>query len=606
MNRKPRLRLTVWLTLLVMGVAGPLLVFAGAMLWWVQARHEDEGQAELQDRVHAVAAALDTEIRAWKAAVSALAASNDLRREWWADFDAEARRVAAQYGGWVVVDDPTTQMHVNTLRPAGERLPKTNPEIRACYDGPGPRLLDPYLGTLAQRPILVVATPIRRDGTPVYCLHLNLGPERLTRLLRGQQLRAGWVAALVDRQHRLVARVPEPDTEGAAALLPGLQAAITAAPRGVVERETVLLDHREGRVAFQRLAEVPWTLTLAVPLAAARAARYTPLVTFGATGLLLGLLAVGLAVLLARRISRPIQALAARALGLVRGQAPAAPVPTDIAEVGQLGDALREAGAAARTYTATLEARVAERTAALEESRGQLQQANVALEAANAALRAALAAKDAALATNQTLLREVHHRVKNNLQMLCDLVYLQMEGLGDAEQAEILRDTYSRIYAIARLHEQLYQALQSGEVSLGVYLARLVGGFESLYPAVRVQMQVGGDEIRLDVDRALHVALIVNELVTNAVKHAFVDRAPGDVAVRLQRLGGTVEIQVRDTGKGLPPDLDLDQAKTLGLRIIRILAQRLQATVDIENRQGAAFTLRFPLHAAAAVAPGDG
>jgi PAS domain S-box-containing protein len=212
-------------------------------------------------------------------------------------------------------------------------------------------------------------------------------------------------------------------------------------------------------------------------------------------------------------------------------------------------------------------------------------------------LRVALAAKEAALATNQTLLREVHHRVKNNLQMLCDMVYLQMEGMGDAEKAEVLRDTYSRIYAIARLHEQLYQAMQSGEIHLGSYLARLVSGFESLHRAVPVKMEVGDAEVRLDVDRAIHLALIVNELVTNAVKHAFVDRTPGEVAVRLHRSGETVEIQVRDNGKGLPPDLDLDQAKSLGLRIVKILAQRLRATITIENTAGATIAIRLPLKA---------
>jgi PAS domain S-box-containing protein len=218
-------------------------------------------------------------------------------------------------------------------------------------------------------------------------------------------------------------------------------------------------------------------------------------------------------------------------------------------------------------------------------------------------LQGALSEKDAALATNQTLLREVHHRVKNNLQMLCDMLYLQMEGMGDAEKAEVLRDTYGRIYAIARLHEQLYRAMQSGEIHLGSYITRLVVGFETLHPGVPVKMELGDDEVRLDVDRAIHLALIVNELVTNAVKHAFADGAPGEVAVRLHRIGETVEIQVRDTGKGLPPDLDLEQAKSLGLRIVRILARRLGATVRIENDRGAAFTLAFALHAEAPLEP---
>jgi PAS domain S-box-containing protein len=218
-------------------------------------------------------------------------------------------------------------------------------------------------------------------------------------------------------------------------------------------------------------------------------------------------------------------------------------------------------------------------------------------------LRAALAEKEAALATNQTLLREVHHRVKNNLQMLCDMLYLQMEGMADAEKAAVLRDTYSRIYAIARLHEQLYHAMKSGEVQLADYVQRLLTGFASVYRAIPVQLEVGDDRVALDLDRAIHTGLIINELVTNALKHAFPPGQSGKVAVRVHRVDDTVELQVRDTGKGLPADLDLSSTKTLGLRIVRILAQRLGATVSMESHRGTVFTIGFPLHAEAPVEP---
>jgi PAS domain S-box-containing protein len=213
-------------------------------------------------------------------------------------------------------------------------------------------------------------------------------------------------------------------------------------------------------------------------------------------------------------------------------------------------------------------------------------------------LRAALAHEQEAVATNMALLREVHHRVKNNLQMLCDLLYLQMEGMTDEERAGVLRDTYGRIYAIARLHEQLYQSLERGHVRLAEYVGKLVLGVGELYPHATLQFSTPEEPIYLDVDRAIHVGLIVNELVTNALKHAFPYRRDGRVEVRLRPQGERLELEVRDNGVGLPSDLDLGAAKSLGLRIVQILVRRLEATVTAANAAGASFTISLPLHAA--------
>jgi PAS domain S-box-containing protein len=209
-------------------------------------------------------------------------------------------------------------------------------------------------------------------------------------------------------------------------------------------------------------------------------------------------------------------------------------------------------------------------------------------------LRQALRNEEAARADNLTLLREVHHRTKNNLQMLCDLLYLQMEALQDAGKRAVLQDTYGRIYAIARLHEQLYLSMQSGQVQLDRYFARLLDGCKDLYPAVPVVLEAPGEPLHLDLDRAIHAGLILNELVTNAAKHAFPDGRPGAIVVRLRAGGDRLELSVHDNGVGLPANLDVPHAKSLGLRIVHILARRLQASITAENDQGAAFTIAFP------------
>jgi PAS domain S-box-containing protein len=221
------------------------------------------------------------------------------------------------------------------------------------------------------------------------------------------------------------------------------------------------------------------------------------------------------------------------------------------------------------------------------------------------ALQRTLAEKDRALATNQALLREVHHRVKNNLQMLCDLMYLQMEAMPDREQHHDLEDAYSRIYAIARLHEQLYQSMHSGKVPVREYLTRLVDGFRNLYPLVSVTLEAASDGAALDIDRAIHVGLIVNELVMNAVKHAFPSGHQGHVALVIREAGEQVLLQVRDNGRGLPPEVKLEQAKSVGLRTVYILARRLEASLAVTTNGGTCFTLTFPAEADPPVEPGD-
>jgi PAS domain S-box-containing protein len=209
----------------------------------------------------------------------------------------------------------------------------------------------------------------------------------------------------------------------------------------------------------------------------------------------------------------------------------------------------------------------------------------------------------AALVANQTLLREVHHRTKNNLQMLCDLLYLQAAQLDSAEAKTVLDEAYGRIFAIARLHEQLYQSFGSGAIRLAEYLNRIIAGCGDVHRNVSMVLDAPDDALALDVDRAIHLGLVVNELLINAVKHGFPSGGSGAVRIGVRRVADRVEVQVRDNGKGLPAGLEVERAKSLGLRIVHILTNRLGGRVRIENDNGAVFTLAFPLHAEAPVTP---
>jgi two-component sensor histidine kinase len=203
-----------------------------------------------------------------------------------------------------------------------------------------------------------------------------------------------------------------------------------------------------------------------------------------------------------------------------------------------------------------------------------------------------------AVAEKDMLLREVHHRVKNNFQMLCDLLYLQARAPDGRQAQDVLQDTYGRVFALARVHEELQQSLAIGEIRLAEYLGRLVRGLQGVHAEARIRLDVPDDGLTLDVDRVIHTGLIVNELLTNAVKHATRDGNAGDVIVSVRSRDDQLELRVQDTGPGLPADLDLTKTPSLGLRIVHILAERLNATVRAENIGGARFTITFPLEAA--------
>jgi two-component sensor histidine kinase len=208
-----------------------------------------------------------------------------------------------------------------------------------------------------------------------------------------------------------------------------------------------------------------------------------------------------------------------------------------------------------------------------------------------------------ALADREALLREVHHRTKNNLQLLADLLYLKAERVAHPEGRVAFEEASTRIFALARLHEQLYVAMDHGRVQLGSYLRGIVEGLRQLERDARLRVEIPDAGVYLDLDRTVHVGLVVNELVTNALTHAFPDGKPGEICVRMRATSEAVQLEVRDSGRGLPPDFRLEDVQTLGLRIVHALAQRLRATISVEHREGATFTLAFPLVADAPVEP---
>lgn len=202
----------------------------------------------------------------------------------------------------------------------------------------------------------------------------------------------------------------------------------------------------------------------------------------------------------------------------------------------------------------------------------------------------------ASLQEKEILLREIHHRVKNNLQVVSSLFDLQAARRNDPEVQAMLRECRNRVRSMAAIHESLYQAHDLTRIDLHRYVSGLVDELVGSFGAAsRVAVQVDIDQVLLDVDQAIPCGLIVNELVSNALKYAFAEGRRGRLIVGVSVGDDEVVLTVADDGPGLPPDLDVDDAPSLGLRLVHSLVGQLRGRLDVARGRGASFAIAFPL-----------
>jgi PAS domain S-box-containing protein len=200
------------------------------------------------------------------------------------------------------------------------------------------------------------------------------------------------------------------------------------------------------------------------------------------------------------------------------------------------------------------------------------------------------------VADREVLLQEVHHRVKNNLQLVSSLLGIQGRELTDPQSRASLEECTTRIQTIALVHDHLYQSANLSHVSFSSYARQLA---QDLFCALRppsslVALELAVDDVGLSVDKAIPCGLIVNELITNALKHAFPGGRAGRVRLELHRLaGGRLSLTVADDGVGLPPGVQIGRSGSLGFRLLSILAAQLEAELEVQRCAGTAFRLAF-------------
>lgn len=202
----------------------------------------------------------------------------------------------------------------------------------------------------------------------------------------------------------------------------------------------------------------------------------------------------------------------------------------------------------------------------------------------------------ASLEEREALLKELHHRVKNNLQVITSMLDLQAHQTADPTTLSALNEAANRVTAIASIHELLYQSGTFARVDLASYTRRLVPHVVSLYRNdARIQVAVSADSIDLDLARAVPFGLLLNELVSNVCKHAFASSGEGQLTVTLRPDNGHFHLRVADTGVGLPPGFDEQMATTLGLQIVRELSTQLGGTVRFTSGDGTTVDVRAPI-----------
>jgi two-component sensor histidine kinase len=203
----------------------------------------------------------------------------------------------------------------------------------------------------------------------------------------------------------------------------------------------------------------------------------------------------------------------------------------------------------------------------------------------------------ASLAEKEVLLKEIHHRVKNNLQVISSLLYLQSKHSRDEATLEMFLESQQRVRSMALVHERLYQTENLARVDCAEYVRDLASYLRHSYGMASgpVKLEVDVANVSLAIDTAVPFGLIVNELTSNALKHAFPHGQGGEVLIQLtEGEDGQCSLVISDNGTGLPNGLDFRNTKSLGLQLVKTLTKQLGGTIELDRGNGTAFSITFP------------
>ena len=204
----------------------------------------------------------------------------------------------------------------------------------------------------------------------------------------------------------------------------------------------------------------------------------------------------------------------------------------------------------------------------------------------------------ASLKEKETLIDEIHHRVKNNIAIIASLLKMQSNSIEDPQIKEVLKESQNRVYAMSAVHETLHGSDNLSQIDLKTYLSKVTTSIFQTYSINpdKVKLNISVEEIPISIDQANPIGLVINELISNSLKYAFPDERKGEITVSMKKLNKELELTIMDDGIGMPDGLDWKNSTSLGLKLVRTLVEnQLGGSLDMESENGTKFTIKFAI-----------
>jgi two-component sensor histidine kinase len=192
-------------------------------------------------------------------------------------------------------------------------------------------------------------------------------------------------------------------------------------------------------------------------------------------------------------------------------------------------------------------------------------------------------------------LKEIHHRVKNNLQVMSSLLYLQSKNIEDKGTLAAFQESQNRVRSMALVHERLYQSQDLARIDFAEYTRSLANHLFRSYGVNTnvIRLKISVDDVSLGIDKAIPCGLIINELVSNSLKHGFLGGREGEIRIELRADDGQFTLMVSDNGIGFPKGVDFRNPKSLGLQLVNTLVEQLEGTIKLDRSGETAFEITF-------------
>lgn len=199
------------------------------------------------------------------------------------------------------------------------------------------------------------------------------------------------------------------------------------------------------------------------------------------------------------------------------------------------------------------------------------------------------------LEEKEMLLREIHHRVKNNLMIISSLLNLQSRYIKDKEVLDVFKDSQNRARSMALIHDRLYQSSHLKSIDIGDYIRTLASALFRTYAtdSERINLNFNVEDVMIDINTMIPVGLIVNELLSNCLKHAFPNDRSGQIDIGFHYKHPKYRLTVTDNGVGFPENIDYKNTKSLGLRLVNILTDQIDGDIELKRDEGTQFSIEF-------------